>query len=197
MGDRSANSYDLLQAQQILHALVKKQATVSAEQLELAKVSKYSRLPKRDFIKQDTPGVLPKPGSLAMSEEIPDESQQTFDSWESSIAWCMSMSKAEAAFVVDSQGFVIASRGRIPGQGFEGTGAEMVCLLEQLERVAPDAGRISCIDMEFDKKRIFGAIAATDEQDFYVVGLVSPEPMNHMSKQRIIQQIVRNLPNMD
>ena len=136
MGDRSANSYDLLQAQQILHALIQKQGTVSVEQLELSKVSNYSRLPKRDLIKQDTPVVSPEPVNLAMSDEKPDESQQTFDSWESSIAWCMSMSKAEAAFVVDSQGFVIASRGRIPGQGFEGTGAEMVCLLE--------IGRASC-----------------------------------------------------
>lgn len=197
MGDRSANSYDLLQAQQILHALTQKQGTVSDEQLELSKVSNYSRLPKRDLTIQDKPVVSPEPGKLTISDEKPDESQQTFDSWESSIAWCMSMSKAEAAFVVDSQGFVIASRGRIPGQGFEGTGAEMVCLLEQLERVAPDAGKISCIDMEFDKKRIFGAVAAADGPDFYVVGLVSPEPMNHKSKQRIIQQIIRNLPNMD
>jgi len=195
MGDRSANSYDLLQAQQLLQVLIQKQGTVSDEQLELSRDSNYSRLPKREFVKQAEPAVPTATQTLPVEEKT-DEGPQTFDSWESCIAWCMSQSKAEAAFVVDSQGFVIASRGRIPGQGFEGTGAELVCLLEQLERVAPDAGSLSYVDMEFDKKRIFGAVAATEE-DFYVVGLMSPEPMNNMSKQRMIQQIVRNLPTMD
>lgn len=197
MGDRSANSYDLLQAQQILHALTQKQATVPDKLLELSNVSTYSRLPKRVLMQQDKPVVSPETANIPSSDEKPDESPQTFDSWESCIAWCMSLTKAEAAFVVDSQGFVIASRGRIPGQGFEGTGAEMVCLLEQLERVSPDAGALSFIDMEFDKKRLFGAVAAAEGPVFYVVGLVSPEPINHKLKQRIIQQITRNFPNMD
>jgi len=197
MGDRSANSYDLLQAQQLLHALTQKKASVSHDKPPLSNESNYSSLPKRVLSRQDKPVVLPATIDVATSVEKIDDSPQTFDSWESCIAWCMSLSKAEAAFVVDSQGFVIASRGRVPGQGFEGTGAEMVCLLEQLERVAPDAGRISSVDMEFDKRRIFGAVAAAEGTEFYVVGLVSPEPMNNTSKQRIIQQIVRNLPHMD
>jgi hypothetical protein len=197
MGDRSANSYDLLQAQQILHALTRKQGAVPDDKPELSPAANYSRLPKMNPTIRDNPVVAPVSANLPDCDEKPDESQQTFDSWESCIAWCMSLSKAEAAFVVDSQGFVIASRGRIPGQGFEGTGAEMVCLLEQLERVAPDAGKLAYIDMEFDKRRIFGAVAADEGTEFYVVGLVAPEPMNNASKQRLLQQIIRNLPNMD
>jgi hypothetical protein len=73
----------------------------------------------------------------------------------------------------------------------------MICSIEQLERIAPDAGKLSCIDMDFDKKRLIGIVAAADESVFYVVGLVSPEPLYSSGKQKIIQQIVNNLPNMD
>jgi hypothetical protein len=130
-------------------------------------------------------------------EEEPEPVLQKFDSWENLIAWCMSSSRAEAAFVVDSQGFVIASRGRIPSQGFEGAGAELICSIEQLERIAPEAGRILCVDMDFDKRRIVGFVASTDESAPFVVGLVAPEPLRNETKNKITQQIVNNLPNLD
>jgi hypothetical protein len=122
---------------------------------------------------------------------------QKFDSWENCIAWCMSLTHAEAAFVVDSQGFVIASRGRIPSQGFEGTGAELICSIEQLERIAPESGRIFCVDMDFDKLRIVGLVASSDETATYVVGLVAPDPLRCETKHKIRQQVVNNLSNLD
>ncbi len=197
MGDHSANSYDLLQASQILNILTQNRGIVSKEQPTETTASSYSRLSK---------SVPPMPGgpnrttdavSVNPSAEKQTEAPQSFDSWESCIAWCMTLTRAEAAFAVDSQGFVIACRGRIPSQGFEGAGAELICSIEQLERIAPDAGKLSCIDMDFDKKRLIGVVAVSDESVFYVVGLVSPEPLNSSTKQRIIQQIVSNLPNMD
>jgi hypothetical protein len=109
----------------------------------------------------------------------------------------MSATRAEAAFVVDSQGFVIASRGRIPSQGFEGAGAELICSIEQLERIAPDAGRILCLDVDFDKRKIVGFVASSEEIPPYVVGIVSPEPMRVELKSKITQQIMKNLPHLD
>jgi hypothetical protein len=197
MGDHSANSYDLLQASQILNILTQKHGTVTKDLPTENKASGYSRLSKSTPPVSDVPIRHADAAGEIKSAEKPSEAPQTFASWESCIAWCMASTRAEAAFVVDSQGFVIACRGRIPSQGFEGAGAEMICSIEQLERIAPDAGKLSCIDMDFDKKRLIGIVAASDETVFYVVGLVSPEPLNSSGKQKIIQQIVNNLPNMD
>jgi hypothetical protein len=197
MSDNSANLYDLSLAQQILHVLKQNSGTVSKEHLVQIDAPNYATLSSSRLLKQRSPGVMPEAAGSRQDSDKPDEGQQTFDSWESCIAWCMSTTHAEAAFVVDSQGFVIACRGRIPSHGFEGSGAELICSIEQLERIAPEAGKLSCIDMDFDKKRLIGIVAVSATDDFYVVGLVSPEPLVTASKQRIVQQIIRNLSNMD
>lgn len=197
MSDHSANSYDLLQAQQILHILTQKPGTVIKERPNQISTQSYSNLSASVLPERSRPSTTSDDIGLSTSDEKPDQGSQTFGSWESCIAWCMSLTRAEAAFVVDSQGFIIACRGRIPSHGFEGAGAEMICSIEQLERIAPDAGKLSCIDMEFDKKRLIGVVAVSEGTDFYVVGLVSPEPLSISVKQKMTQQIILNLPNLD
>jgi hypothetical protein len=197
MNENSANSYDLHQAQQLLNLLVPRPGTAAKEKPVQLDTPNYLSLSPGNISqharKADTREVVPE---VATREE-PELLLQKFDSWEACITWCMSSTRAEAAFAVDSQGFVIASRGRIPSQGFEGAGAELICSIEQLERIAPDAGKISCIDMDFDKRRIVGFVASHENTSLYVVGLVAPEPLRIEVKQKITQQIVNNLPNLD
>jgi len=196
MNEQSANSYDLLQAQQLLNILVPKTGSAAKEKPVPVDAPNYSRLSIGDLPKSARQTRTTDVAVNVMADEEPEMAPQKFDSWESCIAWCMSSTKAEAAFVVDSQGFVIACRGRIPSQGFEGAGAELICSIEQLERIAPDAGKILCIDVDFDKRRIVGFVA-TSQDTPYVVGLVAPEPLRIESKHKIIRQILGNLPNLD
>jgi hypothetical protein len=197
MNEQNAHSSDLLQAQKLLNLLIPKQGSSLKESQAEAEIPKYSSL--------SSVGFSPKPQQADVSEEIaplpPKGEAETvmedFDTWEACIASCMSATRAEAAFVVDSQGFVIASRGRIPSQGFEGAGAELICSIEQIERIAPDAGKILSLDVEFDKRRIVGFVASSEEIPPYVVGLVSPEPVRVELKNRITQQIMQKLPHLD
>jgi hypothetical protein len=197
MNEQSANSFDLLQAQQLLNILVPKAGGAAKEKPAQLDTPNYSRLstgePPQSARRPITTDVA---ANVTVAEE-PEMTMQRFDSWESCIAWCMTSTRAEAAFVVDSQGFVIASRGRIPSHGFEGAGAELICSIEQLERVAPDAGKILCIDVDFDKRRIVGFVAACEGTPPYVVGLVAPEPLRMEVKHKMVRQILGNLPNLD
>ncbi len=199
MGDNSVNSYDLRQAQRILTALKRSPCPGSRQRdSEAAETEQapYLSLSRQGITSQNhqqhTPPAQQDPG-----DSRPEENPQSFENWESCITWCMILSRAEAAFVVDSQGFVIACRGRIPSQGFEGAGAELICSIEQLERIAPDSGKLSCVDLEFDKKRMIGFVTSTEENEPYIVGLVSPETLTGQTKQRILNQISSNLPNMN
>jgi hypothetical protein len=198
MSDSNATSYDLLQAQQILTLLKKNPCLISKERDSEEATSPYSKLSRLAPPKQAEPCRTTDTAELILpaepkSEDIP----QTFTSWENCITWCMTLTRAEAAFVVDSQGFIIACRGRIPSQGYEGAGAELICSIEQLERIAPDAGRLSCIDLEFDKKRLVGFVAASDETALYIVGLMEPEVLSSTAKHKVLNQIINNLPTMD
>lgn len=197
MNEHNANSFDLLQAQQLLNVLIPRPGSAIKEKPVVLGTPNYSNLSASNLAKRARLGEPADEVVKPKADEEPEQVPQKFDSWENCIAWCMSSTRAEAAFVVDSQGFVIASRGRIPSQGFEGAGAELICSIEQLERIAPEAGRILCVDMEFDKRRIVGFVASSDETPPFVVGLVAPEPLRNETKHKITQQIITNLPNLD
>jgi hypothetical protein len=197
MNESSANSYDLQQAQQLLNLLVPRPGTAPNEKPVQLETPNYSRLSSSNIPKNVQQMDKRDYGAEVAAKEEPELAPQKFDSWESCIAWCMSSTRAEAAFVVDSQGFVIANRGRVPSQGFEGAGAELICSIEQLERIAPDAGSIMCVDIDFDKRKIIGFVATSEKSELYVVGLVAPEPLQFGVKQKLTQQIVDNLSNLD
>ncbi len=193
MKDHSANSYDLHEARHMLNVLLgKKRGIASGGDVRQTEV-KYLDMSSATVVRQLQEI---KPAEVKTHEEI-DASLKTFDSWESILAWCISASKSEAGFVVDSQGFIIANRGRLPSYGFEGVGAELVCSIDQLERIDPDAGKLSIVEMEFDKKRLIGFVAGNVDKNCFVVGLMAPENLLPQVKQGIIQQIFHNLPNLD
>ncbi len=194
MKDHNANSYDLKDAQQILNLLLgKQQQAVSGNEIQPAAV-KYLDLSSTGNPRQIQPL---KTVTGRNEEEVVDTSLKTFESWESILTWCITSSKAEAGFVVDSQGFVIASRGRLPSHGIEGVGAELVCSIEQLERIDPDSGKLSTVDLEFDKKRLIGFVAGSDDKNSFVVGLIAPDILPVQIKQGIIQQLHHNVQNLD
>jgi len=197
MKDRNVSSYDLKDAQQILKNLVPTSGAAARDQEGSPGTTEYVRLsldsPPRTAVSapaQSTPVPAEK-------QATPEIAPQLFKSWESCISWCMSMTRSEAAFVVDSQGFIIASRGRVPSQGFEGTGAELICSVEQLERVDPDAGKLIWVDLDFDKRRVVGFVTPARDSEYYVLGLISPDHSYHTHKQALTRQIVDNLPNLD
>lgn len=198
MKDRSVNSYDLTEAQKILTALTPAAGTASREKSISESSPGYLRLSK-EFLPQkvsrtDVHSFEDPKDSAAVNESL---QPQKFSSWESCISWCMSTMRAEAAFVVDSQGFIIASRGRVPGHGFEGTGAELVCSVEQLERVEPDAGKLLWVDLDYDKRRVAAFVTPSENSDFFVIGFVSPDPAYYSLKQIVARQIIENLPHLD
>ncbi len=194
MSDRSVNSYDLNEARLILSSL----ASAAGSGEPVVSEPAYVRLAVVAPVPSGavSSGHSGADGSAGLAEEV-DTSFQKFPGWEACLAWCLQATRAEAAFVVDSQGFIIASRGRVPGQGFEGAGAELVCSVEQLERIEPDAGRLQWVDLDFDKRRIVGFITPSETNEYYAIGLIGPDSGYHAVKQIFARQIIDNLPNLD
>jgi len=198
MKDRSVNSYDLKDAQQILTTLAPSAGISARRKPAEGSPPEYLRL-SNEFSSRKSSRRSVQPDAEVKAAFVPVEKEQPqkFTSWESCIAWSMNMIRAEAAFVVDSQGFIIASRGRVPSQGFEGAGAELVCSVEQLERVATDAGKLLWVDLDFDKRRVVAFITPSESSEYYVVGFISPDASFSSFKQYLTTQIIDNLPHLD
>jgi hypothetical protein len=197
MTDRNANSYDLHYARQVLARLLPKKPS-GGESKNIEATSAYTRLTRKA---SSPPGVPSSTGAETAVQDAPPAATpaapEKFTCWEDCIAWCMQATRAEAAFVVDSQGFVIATRGRIPAHGFECTGAELVYAMDQLERIDPEAGNLLWIDLDYHKRRLVGFVTPAQESEYFVVGMVGPDASYNAHKNTIARQVVENLAAMN
>ncbi|ABA89718.1 hypothetical protein Pcar_2479 [Syntrophotalea carbinolica DSM 2380] len=197
MKGRNVNSYNLVYARQILSTLAPRKqaqhtATFRQEPRSFVRLSAQKKLAKAAQPSLPEPPDATTPGTSSV-----DAPSQPFADWESCIAWCMGVTRAESAFVVDSQGFVIAMRGRIPGHGFECTGAELIYAMDQLERIDPEAGRLLWIDLDFNKRRLVGFVTPGESAEYFIVGLVAPDASYNASKHVMSKHIIANLANMN
>jgi hypothetical protein len=198
MKDHNVNSYNLLYAQQILATLVPKKQSGPAHRPQSEPQNFVRLTQQKRALPAELPAAAPNPtGSEDCQEMVVTPPQQNFTDWESCIAWCIGITRAEAAFVVDSQGFIIATRGRIPGHGFECTGAEMIYAMDQLERIDPEAGNLLWIDLDFNKRRLVGFVTPMEDAAYFIVGLVSPESSYNASKHVMSKHIIESLPSMN
>ena len=189
--DCSASLYDLNQTRQFLNFLCRKSGPAEkAPAFHITDLG-YTRL-------TDVAGLSSSPSSGATGTTFEEERPaHSLTSWEDFLAWCTPLVRAEASFVVDSQGFIIATRGRIPVEGFDGAGAEMICAVEELQRIAPDAGEVACVDIDFDKRRIVGFVTTEEGVVQYALVLIAPGLFPAELKGRIIGQLRQSLPDLD
>lgn len=196
MNVRSATSYDLGQAQQILNNFFPPAAGIIQREQSAEEAPNYLKL-SREY--SASPESRTAAQSVAASPASGAETaHHHLSSWEECVAWCMDMTRAEAVFAADSQGFVIASRGNMPPQGFEGAGAELICSIEQLERIAPDAGTLLWLDLDFSRYRVAGFITPLFDSEYYVIGLIAPDAASYRACKRLMTEtILGNLPHLD
>jgi hypothetical protein len=120
--------------------------------------------------------------------------KQAFTTWDDVLVWYQASIGAEASFVVDSQGFVIATRGHAPNEGFDGMGAELCFSVEQLHRVDPLAGELTWVELEFARRRIVVLrVQASPESEAMIIGALAPDPNYQRHRQELESTIAASL----
>jgi len=118
-----------------------------------------------------------------------------FTSWQELLDWCVSLSKAKAAFVVDGHGFIVAAAGGdSESETLEGIGAELCYAMEQLERINPGEDRLQSVSLKFGHGAIYSlrAQAGKAEEEF-VVGVLSSEALEREVQRAVYEQTRKNL----
>jgi hypothetical protein len=109
------------------------------------------------------------------------------------LAWGKSVSGAESVFIVDSQGFVIASRGKAPADGFDAVGAEMCYKLSLLEGIESTAGKLVWADLEYNRTKIYGFRVTSEHEEDFIIGFISHSFVTDDLKRLIRHQFRRSL----
>jgi hypothetical protein len=185
MRDHGVSSSDIERARELSRRLAFPSRQGSAQAVD---TTAYIRFPA---VVQERPGRAVEATTTSTSAvPTPAVSERaSAASWEDLLAWLAEQLGAEAAFIVDNQGFVIANRGKIPSDGFEALGAEVYMSFEQLERVDTLAGRLIWIELEFTRRRLTALRARVPgrEQMLFVAINSSAE---HAGQKAAIERIV-------
>lgn len=138
------------------------------------------------YVRIARPAPEPTTGLPAPSPEI--------GTWEAFLAWSLELTRAHAGFVVDSQGFVIASRGNVPKDGFEGIGAELCYAMDQLWRINPAGGPLRLLELQFEANRIIGIRVDAPGLGTVLVGFQGTRSLADETRDSLIRLLGRSLP---
>lgn len=177
----SVNSYDLGRASELTRQL---------RQLALAGQAPALREPVR-LATQPTP-VPPEPAPPAPVLDLHAPPLE-LESWEAFLAWSLELCRARAGFVVDPQGFVVATRGNVPSDHFDGLGAELAYAMEQLDRIDTEAGSLLSIELQFASRRLMAMRVSKERGESFVVGYVGSRPLGDEIRTAIARQVTHSL----
>lgn len=178
----SVNSYDLSRARELSRLLVH-----GAPELRLVP-------PVRAVVAAAAPEPSPVAVAVDRSPEIDLHAPaMDFESWEVLLAWSLELCRARGGFVVDPQGFVVATRGNVPANQFEGLGAELAYAMEQLDRIDPDAGDLETLELQFSSRRLLAVRAHREGSHSFVVGFVGARPLTDEVRAVIKRQLAHSL----
>lgn len=130
---------------------------------------------------------------VAIRNEAPraEEPLGEIGSWEMAMEWVYGFCGADAAFVVDGNGFVVACAGPEPSEGFEGIGAELCYHLEQLDRLDARSSRIRAANLDYPQRYIFAFRAPVDLEmnEEFVIAVFSGNRLDRHTKEVVLDRI--------
>ncbi len=138
----------------------------------------------------------PRPLPAAGHEGEEDSGAITLSDWNELMGWCMAQPSAEAAFVVDGHGFLIASTEDEAG-ALEGLGAELCYSMEQLQRINAGEQPLLSVSLKFMGRAFFAVrVRSGQSDDIFVVGVVSKEALPRRSQRALMTLVEQNLANL-
>ncbi|MCA8973501.1 MAG: AAA family ATPase [Planctomycetes bacterium] len=139
-------------------------------------------------------GGDPRRGSFVAASETPDENGQAeaalgrsrrqtinqlceqgsfgFKSWNDLLDWCLFLSDASHAFVLDQQNLTIASRGQIPAADVESAGIRMVEAFAQAARAERGEAPTREVSLQLGSMWLTGINVAFGEENAFTFGVL-------------------------
>jgi hypothetical protein len=175
MKDRGVSSSDIDRARELSRRL-SAFGSKTRQPSEAAPAAAYVRFTAAVPSEATTiPSAVASPERTAIEPAVAElPPLENVDSWETLLTWVSKGLAADAAFVVDNQGFVIANTGKVPTDGFVALGAELCLSFEQLESMDPLAGRPLWLDLEFMRRRIVAFCARVPKREQMLFVAINP-----------------------
>jgi len=183
MNDSKENSFDIQQAKALSHKLDQRRGEAfRARRIDSApKYTRFTLHRKLDQTQQESTVSPTPPKEPPLRVPSADE----FDNIEAFLKWCHSVSKADIAFVVDAEGFVLSRYGLNSEEKSEGTGAELSYAIDQLDRISDEDTKLLSICLEYNTKHLYGFRVYGEHQERFILGISSDSPVDASVKEAL------------
>jgi hypothetical protein len=151
-------------------------------------------LPASDGDPSTSPYVRLASAQAAVAE--PRDEELSFETWDDFLDWGIGRAGAAAGLMVDPQGFVIGSRGRVPEDGFEGTGAELSYVMGHADDMNPEMGDLRFIELGFRNRRLSASRLQAEDVEGFVLAFIDAESLTDRAWRSILRQLERSAANL-
>lgn len=189
MSSRDGNSSDLERARTLSRRLSGESDAPAPSAPPTRFVRFSNRLPPRAARAAD---AAPAPSPVPAAPKPLPPAPASFESWDALLGWCLEVTRAKAAFVVDPEGFVIAHRGDWRFEHLEAVGSQLLDVKERAERIE-QAGSAKLIALELESFSLSGMVFALEGGGAMLVGFIDSKELGREAQKAIAAQVAKDL----
>jgi hypothetical protein len=159
----------------------------------------YARFPAQPSASRGGPASgLPEPVAAAV---VPERAGLTielrrFDSWETLLDWCRSLTATTNAFVMDPEGFAIAHSGPLAADEVQGIGSQLMVAMTHTDQLDHAGTPAITVCIEYGAFWLTGMRVVAEGRGAFTVGLLSAVPIDRDSRDAIRLQVANNLEHL-
>jgi len=117
----------------------------------------------------------------------------TFESWDDLLQWAMPLAGAVSAFVMDPEGFAIATKGDLVGESAQAVGAQLMVTMAEADRVEYPATPALAMSVEYASTTLTGVRVERDPGQAFTIGFLAHLALSPANVAAVRFQVTHNL----
>jgi hypothetical protein len=138
----------------------------------------------------------PAPATMPGQPEGLTIELKRFETWDRLLDWCLSLTRATTAFVMDPEGFAIAHRGALSDEEIQGVGSQLMVAMSQADRLEHPGTPALSVCVEFEVFWVTGLRLAAEGRGAFTMGFIASGPVDLETRDAIRLQATHNLEHL-
>jgi hypothetical protein len=181
MSNRAASSSDLDLARILCQRLVSR-ATPAPGPREAPAV------PFVSFAALGSTAGVPAPAPAAVATQ-----PQRFESLDELLQWAMELTSSSAAFVMDPEGFAIATRGSVVGEDAQAIGAQLMVTMAEADRAEHPGTPALAVAVDYAASTLTGLRVEREPGQVFTIGFLASHTPSPQHRAAVYAQVAHNL----
>lgn len=181
MSNRAASSSDLDLARVLSQRLVGRAAPAAAP----------ARTPPVPFVSFAALG--PAAGAQAPAPAAVAPEPRRFESLDELLQWAIELTSSSSAFVMDPEGFAIATRGVLVGEDAQAVGAQLMVTMAEADRAEHPGTPALALTVDYASSTLTGLRVEREAGQVFTIGFVAASPPTPQQREVVCAQVAHNL----